>query len=78
MTKLQRWAVEGTQYMYDVNAKEAYTAGAKDMRKRVSELIRLTDQINSDNIKEDPKLASFLLLELADKVSTLGDENYEV
>lgn len=75
MTKLQRWAREGTKYMYDVNVTEAYITGAKDMRMKINDLIRLTDQINSDNIKQDPRLASFLLLELADKVKTLGDEN---
>ena len=73
MNDLRKWAKAGTQYMYDVNAVEAFEAGAIDMRNRIHELIRLTDSINTDNIKADPILTSFILLELADKVKTFGE-----
>lgn len=48
-----------------------YKAGLEKMREEIYNLIILTDSINSDNIRDNPKLASFLLLELAEKVKTL-------
>ena len=75
MTKLDKWSKTGTIYMYDVNVSEAFKAGAKDMRTRIHELITLTESINSDNIKNDPRLASYLLLQLAETIKTYGDEN---
>lgn len=77
MKKINKWAVEGTQYMYDVNAVEAYTAGALDMRNKIFNLIKLTEEINSDNIKQNPELTSYLLLDLADKIRNFGEEENE-
>lgn len=53
----------------------AYRAGLEKMREEIYNLIILTDSINCDNIKDNPRLASFLLLELAEKVKQLEVKN---
>lgn len=75
MKKLDQWAVEGTQYLYDVNAVEAFKLGAQNMRERIYKLIIEKDLVNADNIKLNPELASYLLLEMGEEVRTLGDDN---
>lgn len=74
MTKLKKLCVEATQFCYDVNAVEAAQLGAKKVRQEIYSLVKYVDEVNAENLKTNPELASFLLLELAEKIKTFGDE----
>lgn len=78
MTKLSKMCIDATTYCYDVNVREAAELGAKKIRQEIYNLVKCMDEVNSENLKTNPELASFLLLELAEKIKTFGDEIYEV
>lgn len=53
----------------DFKVKMAYTQGKIDMRNYIVKLIKAYDETNAENIKQDPRLASFLLLELVNQLN---------
>lgn len=74
MKKVDTWAVNETKALFDVNVTEAYKVGFYSARRKIFDIIKEYDRINTETLKEDPGLTSYLLLELADKINTLGDE----
>lgn len=75
MKNLRRWALTSLYYNPAANALDGYILGATEMRNKIYELIMLTNNTNLDNIKANPELATLALMELAQKVKTLGEDN---
>lgn len=74
MKKLRTWAKAATSYMYDPSPTDCVESGMIQMRDRVYKLLIEQDALNAENIKTNPELASYLLLEIAEKVKNLGEE----
>jgi hypothetical protein len=55
----------------DINA---FDSGIEFMRQQVLSVVKNMDTVNAENIKPDPRLAGFLLLELYDTIQTLGEK----
>jgi len=49
----------------------AYKRGQMDMKKLILHKLKEADINNAENIRQDPQLASFLLLELIDQIQGL-------
>lgn len=54
--------------------RTGFIEGKKATISKVLEIISLLDTTNSVNIKEDPSLAPYLLLELVEKVQQLEEK----
>lgn len=55
--------------------RTGYETGKKETLEKVLEIISLTDKANADTIKTNPELASYLLLELTEKVQALLEKS---
>lgn len=74
MKKLTSWSNNAVRKMQDPNMTDIYESGAIEMRDRIYKMLIEEDLLNSENIKNDPRLASYLLLQLAEKVKNLGED----
>lgn len=75
MKKIDKWAEEGTAYMYDISARDAVKEGMLLMRKRIYELVMEEDLIMGETLLNHPESAKYLLLELANKIKQIGEED---
>ena len=77
MKELNKWAKDATYGLSDPTTVECYKLGALQMRQKVLNIIHEQEQLNSENIKNHPELANYLLLEISNLIKNLGEKEVD-
>lgn len=74
MKKIDKWTNEGIQYMQDADQYSCYKLGLEDMRSRIFHMLVAKDINNMELMKNDPKVAVYLLEQIIKDVQVFGED----
>lgn len=74
MKKINKWTSSGIAYLQDSDEYSCYKLGMESMRERIYNYLVFKDVNAAETMKNDPKVAAYLLEQIISDVKNFGED----